>query len=236
VHKNSVNEEFKNILTRAIVGGKYKIGDKLPPERELSQETGISRIIVHTVITEFSAKGLLKIVPRQGTFVSDYTREGSLELIELLMTEDGMEQRMFDSMFAARRMLEREFARLAAENRTEENLSALRRVIKEEEKTEGVEEISARDFAFHQEIAFATGNCVYPLMFKTLQKPYMLLERIFYNRNINRAAVLAAHRALVDAIERRDVRAADDIVSKMLIYGEINCREQSPKEVSRWEN
>lgn len=231
MYKNSVNLECKNYLIRSMMEGKYKIGDKLPSERELSLETGISRVIVHTVITEFSAKGLLKIVPRQGTFVSDYKREGSLELIELFINEQGMEQQMLDSMFAARRVLEREFARLAAENRTEENLVVLRRLIVEEEKAVGIEEMAVRDFAFHQEIAFATGNCIYPLMFKTLEKPYMLLERLFYQRDIDRAAVLASHRTLVNAIERRDVRGVEDIVSSMLHYGETICRNQRPKEV-----
>ncbi len=220
MHKNSVNQECKNYLIRAIIEGKYKTGDKLPPERELSLEMGISRVILHTVITEFSAKGLLKIIPRQGTFVNDYRREGSLELIELLMNEQGMDRQMLDSMFAARRMLEQEFARLAAQNRTEENLRALRNVIAEEELADGVEEMAARDFAFHQEIAFATGNCVYPLMFRTLEKPYMFLERLFYQKEIDRAAVLSSHRALFKAISCRDPDGATEIVSGMLRYGE----------------
>lgn len=231
MHKNSVNLDFKNFLTRAIIEGKYKIGDKLPPERELSQETGISRVIIHTVITEFSAKGLLKIVPRQGTFVSDYKREGSLDLIELLMNEQGMEKQMLDSVFAARRVLEREFARLAAEYRSEESIIALRRVVEEEEKAATPDEMAAHDFSFHQEIACATGNCVYPLMFRTLEKPYMLLVKLFYKQKIDRAAVLASHRALVEAISRRDPDEAEDIITEMLSYGEAVCRDHSPKEV-----
>lgn len=222
---DSVGEIVKNHVVSGIINGKYSIGDKLPPERELSVQTGVSRIVVHTVITELYAKGLLKIVPRRGTFINDYKREGSLELIDLFLTENGVEDNILQDVFAARRMLEREFTSLAAKNRTEGNIEALQGIIKKEEEAQELTDIVAWDFSFHHEIACATGNFLYPLLFKTLEKPYTLLVKMFYQNIKDRATVIAFHKTLLSAIEKRDTALADSTIVEILDHGEMYCRK-----------
>lgn len=232
--KPSVAETFKKHIIKSILEGKYIIGEKLPPERELAEELKISRIIVHTGITELNAKGLLKIVPRKGTYVNDYKRHGGIELLDILMTDTGlMEKNIFNSIMASRRLLETEFALLSAENRSEENIENIFAIIKKEEVANDIEDITNLDFSFHHELACATGNSVYPLLIKSMQGTYTNLIKEFYNSKIDRAAVIASHKMLAEAIKNKDKKTAKTVMEKILTHGEENMPQNKNKEVTK---
>ena len=85
----SLKELFINQLETMILSGKIPIGEKLPPERELSESMQVSRAVVNAGITELARKGFLIIKPRVGTFVADYRRNGTLETLISIMNYNG---------------------------------------------------------------------------------------------------------------------------------------------------
>ena len=75
----SLRELFVDQLENMILSGKLKIGEKLPPERQLAQMMQVSRAVVNSGIAELEKKGFLIVKPRSGTFVADYRRKGTVE-------------------------------------------------------------------------------------------------------------------------------------------------------------
>ena len=69
-------------LITGILNGQYPAFSKLKPERELANEFGFSRPVVHKAIIRLEAKGLVTIKARQGTEVNDYRESGKLALLE----------------------------------------------------------------------------------------------------------------------------------------------------------
>ena len=59
-------ELFVRKMEEQILSGKLKVGDSLPSERQLQEETRISKTVIHAGLAELEQKGFLEITPRRG--------------------------------------------------------------------------------------------------------------------------------------------------------------------------
>ena len=84
----SLKAGFVEIMEAKIFSGELKPGDRLPPERELALQLGISRGSVNQGILDMARMGFLRIVPRRGTFVADYVRNATPETLAAIMSYD----------------------------------------------------------------------------------------------------------------------------------------------------
>ena len=62
-------EQIKTYLRQGIASGLWKIGEKIPSEFEIMEQTGASRMTVHRALRELSAEGVLLRVQGAGSFV-----------------------------------------------------------------------------------------------------------------------------------------------------------------------
>lgn len=207
-------------LIKGIAEGRFKIGEKLPPERVLSEDYSISRIIVHSAIVELTAKGLLSIIPRKGVTVNDYKRHGNIDLLEFILTSAETEDEdLLKGLLDARMLLEKEFASLAATYRTEFNLKNLEKIIGLEKNATDILERTELDFAFHHEIAHSTANTIYPLLIKSMEHTYKRFIKEYYLANDSWDSVYNQHIALYDAIYNKDAKRAESIMTALIDEG-----------------
>ena len=139
-------------LARMIAEGQFKIGDKLPPEKHITQKHGVSRTVVREAISQLQSHGLVETRHGIGTFVirqaadqidaqADRTLSDVLAVIELRMG------------------IEVDAAGLAALRRTDEQLARMREALTRlEMPAVTAADAAAADFDFHQQIALATDN------------------------------------------------------------------------------
>ena len=85
----SVREAFVQAIEDKILSGELKVGDRLPPARQLCTEMGVSLTIVNAGMSELAAKGFVEIKPRHGTFVADYRMQGTTETMVAMMRFNG---------------------------------------------------------------------------------------------------------------------------------------------------
>ena len=85
----SLKELFVQKLQGMILSEELPMGEKLPSERELCQQMGVSRAVVNGGITELARQGFLEVRPRQGAFVADYRRDGNMETLMAIMDYNG---------------------------------------------------------------------------------------------------------------------------------------------------
>ena len=69
-----------NRLRGEILAGSRAIGSRLPPERSLAEELGVSRITVRSAIGQLQAESLLEVKHGSGAEVKDYRQSGNLDL------------------------------------------------------------------------------------------------------------------------------------------------------------
>src|SRR5712671_7394880 len=99
-----------------------KPGDRLPPERELAKQLGISRPSLRAGLSSLISMGVLQSRQGAGTFIVDGPPALDSEPLRLLAALHGFS---FDHMFETRSILEVGAAGLAAEHATSEQLATL---------------------------------------------------------------------------------------------------------------
>jgi len=141
-----------------ISEGKIKPGEKLPPERKMAEHFGVSRNQVREAINKLQFYGIVKVQPQSGTTV---TGIGIVALEGLITDILKIEKSDFKSLVDTRVVLEKEAARLAAINRSADNLIKmdLALVAYEKKLAQGGPAIE-EDLLFHVNIAEAGNNTV----------------------------------------------------------------------------
>ncbi|MEN6447530.1 MAG: FadR/GntR family transcriptional regulator [Syntrophaceae bacterium] len=224
----SLKDVFITRFEDLILTGKIAIGERLPSERELALQLGVSRPVVHDGLVDLAAKGLVTMRPRVGTVVNDYRREGSLAILTSLINyqEGGLDPALLDSLLDVRELVEIETARLASVNRTKEHLRALRDILRKEKASQAgdVRNITGLDFSFHHTIGMASGNLIYPLLINSFKPVYMNFTSLFFSDPGVVPSTLSFHARLVEAISGKDSLRAVEIMTETLRHGEQHLR------------
>ena len=211
----TLTDEVVYRIESLILNGSLRAGQRLPPERELAAQLGVSRPVVHGGILRLEQKGLIRIEPRHGCFVNDYRTSGSAELLSSLWRHksDELEPAIVESMLEFRVAVEQEAAARAARSVAEGNeelTTDLRRVLDSADSCDrsDPEALADHDYQFHFMIALRSGNLVYPMLMNTFKAIYLtLLERFFSEPKVV-DRVHAFRRDLLDAISRGDAGEA----------------------------
>ena len=214
----AVVEQFEQM----ILHGTLRDGEKLPGERELSEQLEVSRQTLREALKALEDLGLVEAKPGGGTYVADIVGSAvSKPLIGLFARH---EEAYVDYM-EFRVLLESKAAGLAAERATEYD----RQIIKS--KFEAMADIhdqddpnvgAEMDADFHHSIAEATHN---PMMIFSLRSIFELIRQgVFYNRYVvyleagGKDRLLEQHRAICDAIVAGNVAEAETAMSDHLTF------------------
>jgi fatty acid metabolism transcriptional regulator FadR len=223
IRTESLKDVFIKRFEELILSGSFPVGKKLPSERELALQLGVSRPVVHEGLVDLAAKGLVTLIPRVGTLVNDYRKEGSLSLLTSLVHyhQGDLEPELLASLLEMRLLFEVETARLTALNRTTEQLESFYALLRQEDHVEhhGIEKISELDFNFHHLVALSSGNHIYPLLLNSFKHCYINLAGQFFIDSTVVPEVFSFHKQMVKAFEDKDEKKAAQIMRQMLTHG-----------------
>lgn len=185
--KKSVSEQkeaFVREIEARIFSGRLNPGDRLPTERELAMETGVNRSVASSGLKILADKGFIEIRPRHGMVVSDYRRNGNMNVLTALVTYNNghFDQEILDMIFEARVMHETTIARLCARRRTEGNVAELRRILKEMGEAGDGRSLGICMYSFYHEMAIAADNLVLSLSLQIFRDIYIVLSESFYDK------------------------------------------------------
>jgi len=150
-------EQVVEQLETLIVEGHLTPGDRLPPERELSDQFEVSRTVIREAVKSLQEKGLVEIRPGVGTFVHhgmDKILRQSLGRLTQINQQYGLA-----NLLQVREILEPEIAAIAAEKATPEDIEAMEVAIERmNDSMDDMEVFIAADHEFHLALAQATQN------------------------------------------------------------------------------
>lgn len=222
----SLKEACIRRLEGLILSGTLKIGERLPSERALAEQLGVSRPVVHQALVDLAAKGLVEILPRKGVVVNDFRTQGSCALLSSLLafSEGELDAGIVRSLVEMRLLMEVEAARLAALHRTAAQAQQLQEIFAAgaTANPHDARSMAELDFAFHQLITLASGNVMYPLIINSFKGLYTHLTRRFFEKHAGAgvlAEMLELQRALVAAIASNDEEAAASAMKALLVHG-----------------
>jgi GntR family transcriptional repressor for pyruvate dehydrogenase complex len=200
---------------RALIEkGELRPGDRLPPERELAVQIGVSRPSVRAGLQALSAMGVVQARHGAGTFITDGPPTLATGPLSFMAALHGFTK---EEMFEARRVLEVGAVRLAAERATGQDLAAIA-----EEMAGMFASLDqpltflVHDITFHRAIAHASHN---PILASLIE----MVSAMFYEqrkanvgavRDLREAAEM--HRAIYQALRDHDGDAAQAAMSEHL--------------------
>jgi GntR family transcriptional regulator, transcriptional repressor for pyruvate dehydrogenase complex len=203
-----VSERVFGELLEAVLGGRYKAGEKLPTQRALAADLGVTMSSVREAVKRLEQMGLLDVRQGAAMRVRDWREHGGLDVLTHLLFRGGaLDPGVLGAILEARALMLRELAGLAAERRSDEQAQRLHELARQFAHAEDPRDAALVDFAFFTEVAQAAGNLVFQLILNAIRDLYFAhLDAVPVTA---RPAELAPNYARVArAIERRDAARA----------------------------
>lgn len=209
VKKTRLYEDIIQQIVQKIETGELQAGEKLPTERELVAQMGVSRTSIREALRAMELIGLVESKVGEGTYIKSLSVDKAfLNLAQVVPTD---EQFLLD-MYEVRILLESYSAKQAARRRTEEHLAQLRHSIELLNKDIGsVEARTKADTLFHQTIAKAAGNTAL-ISVLSLCSELINSSITIANAYVNTLDIVYEHQAMYDAIERQSDKIAERLM------------------------
>lgn len=230
IHPEKLSSAVVRQIELLILRGILRDGEKLPPERELSEQLGVSRPSLREAITELKQRGLLCTRAGSGIYVADVL--GSAFSPALVRLFAAHEEAVIDYV-SFRRDLEGVAAERAARCGSDLDLKVIDDAFKRMEIAHAAGDIeleAEHDTAFHLAIIEASHNVV---MLHMMRSIYDLLRGgVFYNRAQMylqpkaKDALLEEHQAINDALQRRDCAGARAAIEQHMDHVEAALKAQ----------
>lgn len=188
-------------IQELIASGDYPAGSRLPPERQLAEQFGVSRPTIREAIIALEAKGLVSVKTGSGVYV-----------LERVQREIGLGAIVSPfELVEARALIEGEAAALAATFISDSQLVELKQAI-DDMASDDEATSTVGDRRFHEVISEATQNRAFSNIINQLWDAQESLEHI---RQAHQAVCmkdntirLSEHQAILDALIDRDTQTA----------------------------
>jgi GntR family transcriptional repressor for pyruvate dehydrogenase complex len=209
---DSIIEQLKHRLNT----GQLNPGDRIPAERKLAEDFGVSRAYIRTAIKKLEYYGIFKTIPQSGTFVAGLDTSALAGLIQ-----DALQVESYDlySLAESRLILETNIIRLSCQRRTEEDLTKIEYYVTqyEEKIMTGIPAVE-EDLRFHRQIAEASKNQVLKSMMLIITPDLMTNYRKFWSveDSPKRSVAAMEHRLLLEYIRNREEEAAAKMIAHHL--------------------
>jgi DNA-binding FadR family transcriptional regulator len=205
VEPRRLYRQIADQISALISGGEYSPGRRLPPERDLAKQLGVSRPSVREALIALEVEGLLDVRVGSGIYV---TQPGERRQSDELAGASGPFE-----VIRARRLIEGDCAALAAKSASAAQLRAIRdahaNMVSESKRHHNPLDA---DRLFHVRVAEASGNSALVLVVQTLwdQRMGPLYRSLELKLEYPQMAeeTVREHQAVVNAIAARDSRAA----------------------------
>ena len=203
----TTTQRIVDSITAAIVERRLMPGTKLAEQR-LADIFSVSRTVVRQALNELSRDRLITLEPARGAFVATPSVEEAHQVFEL------------------RQLLEGAMMRLLVERITTVQIAELRAHLKAEQEAIALNHVAERTRLlahFHSLLARMTGNQVLEELQADLLSRSSLIS-LMYQSSQSAAESSAEHKAIVDALERRQLKVAVELAESHIEQVERNLR------------
>lgn len=220
MENKTLGEKTADAIIHMIRERGYEQGEKLPTESELTQILGVGRNTVREALRLLVSRNIVVIRQGAGTFVSD-KRGIADDPLGFSMVED--EDRLVNDLIQMRQILEPSIAELAAQNREEQEVSELMRILEETERLiEQRADFSLLDMQFHEQIARMSHNGVISNLLPVIENGIRIfaakVEEPEYQQTMR------SHRIIYEAIRDQKPVEAKNAMTFHLMFNENRFR------------
>ncbi|MEV8339041.1 FadR/GntR family transcriptional regulator [Leucobacter sp. NPDC077196] len=195
-------------IERLILDGKLEPGERLPPERDLAEHFGVSRVSIREALRELENRGLIDRRPGRGTIVLSPGERA--DIADAALGGLAALQPELHDIMELRAIVEPPIARITATRATDRDIAQLRELVEAMEVDVTKERYAELDRAFHQAIAQYAHNPLLELINEQIAQRIAPSRASRYQTRARRQASSIAHRRIFEAIAAGDAALAED--------------------------
>ncbi|MCC6803467.1 MAG: FadR family transcriptional regulator [Anaerolineae bacterium] len=223
---NRLSDEAVEQVRALIEQGTLKPGDKLPSERQLVQQFGVSRTSLREALRILEALGLIQVQPGLGAFVVEPNVGKNLQSQWMAWLVKNVAA--VSNLLEVREALEPKAAALAAERITGGELQILLQTLEEMESSIRIHDIEMAvkaDIRFHDLITQASHNDFLIELNDSINHALVESRYAYYEDSANIRVSLDHHRLVSEAIRQHDPENAARIMRNHAIYSKQRMEE-----------
>jgi GntR family transcriptional regulator, transcriptional repressor for pyruvate dehydrogenase complex len=222
IRRVRLKDQVADMLVDMILSGDYGAGDRLPPERILVEQLGVSRTVVREALNLLETRGLIRVEHGRGAIVSADGADGLHNNLGFLLR---MEPSTLWELMEMRKALEVEVAGLAAERSTTDDIAIMRVVLdRMRENINSPEGYVDADVEFHDLLARSARNRVFLMMLEPIIDLLLASRQLTGSKEANAKRALRAHEAILKKVEAKDVEGARMEMRKHMMTTEHDMR------------
>ncbi len=213
-----ITEEIVSQVREHIAKGDLKAGDRMPSERDMAQQLGVSRPTVREALQVLEHTGFVEILQGSGTYIKDISKQALTDPLQILIHSSDQH---YLQVYEFRIAIEIWAAGLAAERIDPDGIAQLGGII-EKMKARHAEKkpVDALDAEFHMTIARACQNDIYYHVARTILHLYTQVTRISHEELFlsaeDQANLMKDHEAIYLAIASHDAEKARTLMQNHL--------------------
>jgi GntR family transcriptional repressor for pyruvate dehydrogenase complex len=210
ITRSRLHQQVASHLQQEIIEGRFKPGDRLPPERELCATYGVGRPAIREALLALESAGLIQIangapamvaMPKASTILANVAPA----IQQMLSTPEGQHQLQDFRLF-----MEVGWARYAARNATEAQLQSLKKALEANAAALGDrDEFIRTDVAFHYVFAEIMNNTVFNTLHEAMSGWLYEQRKIALREPYDDTMGYTAHVRIYDAVAARNPDAAE---------------------------
>ncbi len=229
IRTSKISDEVYKQLVSLISSGQLKPGEKLPSEREMASDFGISRQSIREALYRAEIMGLIEVRQGEGSFVLSSVRESLKPPLLVLLEEEA--GRIFEFL-EVRKLIEGWCAEKAAMEATAEDLEKMEGILEKMGRIVPTDkEWEAVDVEFHRSIAAATHNVIAIHIMEALKDSFGSFFRFrkVLTRPEKKDLLWGHHNEIYGAISQGDPLLAKRKIVDHLDFIEKKIKEEMEK-------
>ncbi len=208
IEHTRVSQEAVDQIVGLIESRQLQPGDRLPGERRLVESLGVSRTSVREALRSLEGMGLIEVRAGKGAYV----KHPISEFVESTLPHPLLlDRHTLKKLFELREIIETGAAAIAALQATEEDLQIVRQAVESMEASfaeDNLDGMVEADIQLHRAILVATGNDILVKVMDNIADLLKEMRRTSLSVTEGVRQTIAGHRAILDALERREAELA----------------------------
>lgn len=192
-----LSDRVAQAILESVLSGNLPTGSRLPSERDLGEQFGVSRTVIREAVRSLVAQGVLEVKSGSGVTIAAANSATIVQSMQLFLAARGM---TYPMVHEVRSVLETQIARIAAQRADGDDVARLRAAADHmRQVSSDPAAVSRADVDFHRELAYCTHNELFTVMLDSIGDVMLEIRQATLTVPGRAPSVIEAH----DEIMRR---------------------------------
>jgi GntR family transcriptional repressor for pyruvate dehydrogenase complex len=211
IARTSLSDTIVDQIVGMIASGQIKAEEKLPPERQLCEMLGVSRLPLREALARLEAMGIVECLHGNGNYIRNISADLLLKNLTPLLLAQG--ETSFRHVMEVRRTIEAQIVVLACQYHNKDRVNQLRQIIeKMKQCIDEVDEFIVLDMQFHLTLAAMSNNPIFRAIMVSMYDLLMYAQKAAARSNKALDRAINYHKEICDAISEKNEDKAKEII------------------------